>query len=312
MARVREAQFQDLRARHRSGLLRGFLFIHLKKDLEVDPVDWKGCPDPSDASEDARPPQRRGRLTSYGLRKDMQERLAALRTDLDSFNDAEAYALMTSGYRMIEREFADSGLNIHHLSAKPQPWVFLEAEKLMNLSTGYEDGGSGLLAILGVGSQNALKAWRLSRPLRIGTLAALSIILAVILGFCLRQPLEIIVVQRRDWKDIMVLVQEKYLLLREVPLFKLAWVDMALAGVIVAAVFGRTCAHIFSFWRSRVTSSLNLLGNSEIRKIIVGLAMSLVGFLFARIYLRFFDPIFLKAGKLENLSKRARESSGPN
>ena len=34
----------------------------------------------------------------------MQERLAGLRTDLDSFSDAEAYALMLSGYRMADAE----------------------------------------------------------------------------------------------------------------------------------------------------------------------------------------------------------------
>jgi len=44
-------------------------------------------------------------LTQKGLkiRKDVQERLAAIRTDLDSFTDQEAYALMTSGYRKTRR-----------------------------------------------------------------------------------------------------------------------------------------------------------------------------------------------------------------
>jgi hypothetical protein len=64
MSRVREAQFHDLRNRQRSGLLRGLLFVHLKKDLEVDPVDWRDCPDPWQASDDARPPARRGPLTT--------------------------------------------------------------------------------------------------------------------------------------------------------------------------------------------------------------------------------------------------------
>jgi predicted acylesterase/phospholipase RssA len=44
MARVREAQYHELAARRRSGLLRGLLFIHLKQDLDVDPIDWLDCP----------------------------------------------------------------------------------------------------------------------------------------------------------------------------------------------------------------------------------------------------------------------------
>jgi predicted acylesterase/phospholipase RssA len=80
-ARVREAQYEDLRARRRSQLLRGFMFVHLKQDLDVDPVDWIDCLDPSDIDDDASPPSRRGQLTSYGIAKDIQQRLAGVRTD---------------------------------------------------------------------------------------------------------------------------------------------------------------------------------------------------------------------------------------
>ena len=37
--------------------------------------------------------------------KEIQGRLAGIRTDLDTFSDAEAYALMLSGYRMTGFEF---------------------------------------------------------------------------------------------------------------------------------------------------------------------------------------------------------------
>jgi hypothetical protein len=94
-----------LDARRRSSLLRGLVFVHLKKDLDVDPVDWVDCLEPYDASDDARPPARKGLLTRYGISKDIQLDLAGVRTDLDSFSDVEAYALMTSGYRMTEWEF---------------------------------------------------------------------------------------------------------------------------------------------------------------------------------------------------------------
>jgi len=57
MSRVRQAQFRELAARTRSGLLKGLVFLHLKKDLDADPVDWRECQDPSDASEEARRPR---------------------------------------------------------------------------------------------------------------------------------------------------------------------------------------------------------------------------------------------------------------
>src|SRR3712207_9182304 len=97
------------------------MFVHLKEDLTVDPVNWIGAkpeadPDESEnafssasASMSARAGNGRagggaaGRepdLTSYGVEKDMQRLLAAVRTDLDSFSDAEAYTLMASAYKM--------------------------------------------------------------------------------------------------------------------------------------------------------------------------------------------------------------------
>jgi hypothetical protein len=39
-------------------------------------------------------------MTVRGFGEKRQNSIAAIRTDLDSFNDAEAFALMTSGYLM--------------------------------------------------------------------------------------------------------------------------------------------------------------------------------------------------------------------
>jgi predicted acylesterase/phospholipase RssA len=80
MARVRQAEYHELDARRRSSALRGLMFLHLKKDLDVDPVDWVDCQDPSDASEESRPRDRRGVLTRFGIRKDVQALLAAIRS----------------------------------------------------------------------------------------------------------------------------------------------------------------------------------------------------------------------------------------
>ena len=50
--------------------------------------------------------------TDYGVDKELQRKLVAIRTDLDSFSDVEAYSLMVSGYLMTEYEFKE--LNKQH------------------------------------------------------------------------------------------------------------------------------------------------------------------------------------------------------
>jgi hypothetical protein len=163
MARVRQAEYHELDARRRTSALRGLMFLHLKKDLDVNPIDWVECQDPHDASDDARPVDRRGVLTRYGIRKDVQERLAAIRTDLDSFSEVEAFALMTSGYRMAQREFKRT---IEGFATPPQTqpqWRFLEIETLL----GPERASPQVLKRLSVGSRVALKVWQLSKPLMV-------------------------------------------------------------------------------------------------------------------------------------------------
>lgn len=180
-ARVRQEQFDELDARRRSGQLRGLLFLHLKKDLDSDPVDWVDCQDPQEASEDARPVRRRGVLTSYGIRKDVETRLAAIRTDLDSFSDAEAFALMTSGYRMAEHEF-DRTIEGFPPPPEERPyWPFQKIERMMSRGRGF----SRLLRVLDVGASLAFKAWRLSRLLQVVGVVLLAVVAAVILALLL-------------------------------------------------------------------------------------------------------------------------------
>ncbi|HEV2861993.1 MAG TPA: tetratricopeptide repeat-containing protein [Pyrinomonadaceae bacterium] len=168
MARVREAEFDDLSARRRASLLRGLMYIHLTKDLENDPVDWIGCDDPHYATEDARPVSRRGPRTRYGLRKEVQRLLAVVRTDLDSFTDAEAYALMASGYRMTEYEFPRQvKLPAPRGGPGPEPnWKFLAVEDRMMVA-GDDPKYQSLVKQLKVSGELAFKAWRLSRLLQI-------------------------------------------------------------------------------------------------------------------------------------------------
>jgi hypothetical protein len=124
MARVRGAEYRDLKARLRSRVVRGLMFLHLRKDLDVDPVDWVGCKSPSTTPA-------RQTETSYGIRKEVQEKLAAIRTDLDSFGEAEAFALMTSGYCMTDRVFREGVGKLLATDPGRVDWEFLRIRGLM-------------------------------------------------------------------------------------------------------------------------------------------------------------------------------------
>ena len=155
-ARVREAQFRELAARRRAGLLRGLMFIHLKKDLETSPVDWINSQDPSE-------PVAPKPLLQYGIQRSVQRKLAAIRTDLDSFSEAEAYALMTSGYCMAEHSLASPILGFDLPAAARLDWEFLAIEPLMKQAG--ED--TPLMRQLRVADKLFFKVWLLSRKLQL-------------------------------------------------------------------------------------------------------------------------------------------------
>ena len=72
-------------------------------------------------------------LTPYGIRQDVQLLLSAVRTDLDSFSDLEAYALMTSGYCAMETQLQKEQQQKLFALGKPQKhgWKFLQLEAAM-------------------------------------------------------------------------------------------------------------------------------------------------------------------------------------
>jgi predicted acylesterase/phospholipase RssA len=97
MERVRLANFGDLDARLRSGLLRGLMFLHLKSGLDADIIRLRFSQDTYQL--------RRSPLSHWGIRKDFQQALAELRTDLDDFSLDESSALMACGYQMALKGF---------------------------------------------------------------------------------------------------------------------------------------------------------------------------------------------------------------
>jgi predicted acylesterase/phospholipase RssA len=177
MQRVRQEQFAGLKARREGGLLKGMMFIHLKQDLDVEPIDWLGCEEPA---EDNDPSRSRESLTTYGIRKQVQELLAGIRTDLDSFSDVEACALMTSGYRMAERFLPQ----VEVLPTRPTgriDWAFLEIEPVMTRAKVTDPEYAQLVKLLETGGGRLFRAWRQSRPLLLGGLVVILVLLALLI-----------------------------------------------------------------------------------------------------------------------------------
>lgn len=124
MAAVRTAWYRELDAGRRASRLRRMLFVHLKKGLEVRDVEWAPGESAPAAGDDRKKP------AGYGIPKEMQRALAAIRTDLDDFSRDEAHALMLSGYRMVEEDAPLALRSLVRSGAARVKWPFLEIEHL--------------------------------------------------------------------------------------------------------------------------------------------------------------------------------------
>ena len=273
-ARVRVAQYRELSARRRSSTLRGLMFIHLKKDLQVKPLDWINCPDPQD-SFDSDPP-----LTKYGINKDAQGRLAAIRTDLDSFSDAEARALMISGYRMTEFEIARSLPEFDKSDGAGADWQFMKFDESLTRA----DAPTSLLKLLSVAASLAFKIWRLWPPLRACAIS-FGVILVGLLGWLC-------------WKNWNAPIVSIGFGEPGEGLWQLTRGDAALT-VITIAVFG-----LLPAFARRILRWIDYRKTAY--EITVGVAMGLLGWIAAQLHLLVFDKLYLWWGS----QKRVLGSQG--
>jgi predicted acylesterase/phospholipase RssA len=178
MGSVRSKQYDDLLAMRNTGRLKGFSFLHLKQELDSRDIDWIHCNNPKqltnqqlrDASQ---------QLTSYGVMKSSQEKIAALRTDLDSFSDTEAHALMYSGYSMA-RTYIPKDIQGFYTNAMSHNWDFLDIQNSLQNPGPQADRTKKLLA---AGKYQAFKVWRLSPILTcIAAVIAVALFVALVWG----------------------------------------------------------------------------------------------------------------------------------
>ncbi len=133
LERVRQGVRAELRLFEKLGLIRGLMYVDIKKDL-----------DPSLLES--------GRPEKTGVRQEYQKALAELRTDLDAFTPDEAGALMACGYQMARTEYETLLSEIPELQAEPveAEWPFGEyLQEIAAAST--ETAPSHLLGALRAG-----------------------------------------------------------------------------------------------------------------------------------------------------------------
>ena len=112
--------------------MRELLFVHLKKNLAVEPRNWIHCDLPKEETESQGVSPESDAPTSYDVRAKVQNLLAGIRTDLDVFCEAEAKALMSSGYRMTTHYFPESIKSFSTAAPMKAQWGFEEVDAFLS------------------------------------------------------------------------------------------------------------------------------------------------------------------------------------
>lgn len=288
-ARVREAQYMNIAGRRRSSLLRGLMFIHLRQDLPGGNVTWKNCPSSLKESDHESQQDGASDATGFKVAADVQRKLSAIRTDLDSFSDAEAFALMASAYRMTGEQFDEGKPCVEGFPppAKEEKWRFLAVENSMKpRGPGLDERGrKHLERLLDAGSSVPFKIWKLWTPLIILKWVLLAAIIAGILWLFYDR-----------WNaSIIPPVVSSYLTFKNVALFVLTTIAFAILAAAVNGIVGKKQGkNIMRLIRWRDT----------IKSIAIGIGMSIFGFIAARLHLHVFDKFFLRYGRLEKFPKK--------
>lgn len=273
MQRVRNSQYQDLKARAKAGILKGFAFVHMKQGLDAENVAWVDSDEPEQTPPDP------NAKTDYGIRCDIQELVAGIRTDLDSFSDLEAYALMTSGYCAIEGPVQDYLQEFPLHKGGRQHWKFLKVEAAMKQDNAGGEAFERLKTHLQAAQMTFGKVWKLDRTLNLIIKAAAGLLLLSLLYLWYSIP---------QWQPFAGI---------------LGWLGKNLTlgmilGAILILLLGNVAGQLLGARKAKtVKKALNF--RDLPRRIVVGAGIGLVGWIGAFIHLRSFDKRFKKLGKVD-------------
>lgn len=271
MHRVRGAQYQDLKARKKSSLLKGFAYMHLKQGLDGEQVDWLECEEPPKRRSDNDP------CTPYGVRKDIQNLLAGVRTDLDSFSDLESYALMTSGYLAAGLALQNLPTISMHQGGE-HDWAFLKVAPGMTCKETSGEDYKRLSDHLKASPMLFFRVWKLYRPLKVALLLAGFVLLAGIAYLWYSHPE--LTLSDEAWEGL-----KQTLTIGNI----LTMLTLMFSGIWLVNFVGRTAGVAMKTARFRET----------LYRIAVGLSIGLVGWVGAFVHLHLFDRIFKKLGRVK-------------
>jgi predicted acylesterase/phospholipase RssA len=170
--RLREIQLLDLKSRKYTSIVSKLSIVHLKNGLAQLPVSWINCTDVDRSLIYDKEIEDENALLKFGLMMKIQKKLSEVRTDLDSFNDLEAYALMYSGYQQMMHE--SSSINL-----KRENWNFLKIAESCTLPAKEKR----LVNQLNVSSFITFKIVRGSKGFTIAVLGVGGLLLLILLTF---------------------------------------------------------------------------------------------------------------------------------
>jgi predicted acylesterase/phospholipase RssA len=293
-ARVRQSQYAEVKARRQSQLLQGMMFLHLKQGLVGEPIAWEEVPPPlreSDFAPKKKTPDEEA--ASHEVSPVMKKKLAAIRTDLDSFNDLEAYALMAAGYRMTKAQLTASEPPIRGFAevVASGSWDFAAVDRALlppDAAPDAEAQRGHLAAILDAGAGMAFKVWKLSP-----VLAALKWILAAAAA-----ALAASFVYAR-WQTAVIAA-----LPDAVSRLTVGAAAVALLTPIAAAILAIVADRLLGeeYGRGVVKA---IRWRDTLRSVIIGFALAAGGFLVARLHLHLFDRWYLITGSVARMPKAA-------
>lgn len=268
MDRIREEEYAAASQDEHFGAIEKLWFLHLRAGLKQAEVTWAG----GDAK--SVPPD--SPTTSYGVDTGTQALLSKVRTDLDSFTEVEAAALMADGYLIARSE-------IQGLPQRPaKAWGFLRVEAHLadpNVDSRFQEQ-------IRVAGQAALKVFRLIKWLGFTGIAA-SVVAAVAPLYWLIFGLGPRPIPLADW------IHEYFKSYR------------ALGITLVFLILYRSLHLIPRDFRQLVRA------RSFIPRWIAKLAVATVVWAVVWIHLGIFDLLFLRQGQVSRLRTRAAKPATP-
>jgi len=266
MERVRERSFQDLNHRNYSGMIKALFFVHLTKALNAEPKNWIGI---KKSRKITKPSIPQLADLDYGINPEIQQLVSEIRTDLDAFNEQEAYALMYSGYKMAEAAHKDSTKQIFNNSNNiaQHKWQFLDIEEYMTTN-----GKPALLKpVLKAGSSTFLKVFKLVKPLKVISMVLLVLSALAALWWGYEHRAESI----------------------DLPALSIGNMTLSFFLLIISISLGKSFAQKMGWidWQGKIRTKVMQLGAG------IGL------FLVASLYLFIFNGWYYNLGKIEKLKK---------